>query len=299
MRRLSGEEKNVPLPKDIQAIDLMVNIPTDEHNAGGYSIYRTMQRDEESRENFRMPAEYMFKNIPSLGTDPKKYVPAIVAQMDKYGVERALIPLGDALRHPEVKTEYAHRFLFQTAIDPNKGMEEVRRIRQAHKEHGIKAITYFPAASLPQVGIADRELYPFYATAVDLDIPILVNAGVPGPRMPMRTQHVELIDEVCWYFPELKFVMRHGAEPWAELAVKLMLKYPNLYYSTSGFAPKYYPKAIIDYMNSRGAEKILYAGYFPAGLSLERIFTELDALPIKEDVWPKFLRGNAERVFKL
>ena len=29
--------------------------------------------------------------------------------------------------------------------------------------------------------------------------------------------------------------MRHGAEPWTELAVKLMLKYPNLYYGDMAF----------------------------------------------------------------
>ena len=55
-------------------------------------------------------------------------------------------------------------------------------------------------------------------------------AGVPGPRVPMADQKVELIDEVCWFFPELKFVMRHGAEPWEALAVKLMLKWPGLHY---------------------------------------------------------------------
>ena len=27
-------------------------------------------------------------------------------------------------------------------------------------------------------------------------------------------------------FPELVFVMRHGTEPWVDLAVKLMLKWP-------------------------------------------------------------------------
>jgi predicted TIM-barrel fold metal-dependent hydrolase len=117
--------------------------------------------------------------------------------------------------------------------------------------------------------------------------------------MPMRTQHVERVDEICWFFPELKFVMRHGGEPWEELAVKLMLKYPNLYYCTSAFAPKHYPKSIINYANSRGADKIMYAGYFPAGLSLERIFTELENVPFKDEVWPKFLRENAARVFKL
>ena len=76
-------------------------------------------------------------------------------------------------------------------------------------------------------------------------------------------------------FPELIFVTRHGCEPWQDLAVKLMLKWPGLHYSTSAFAPKHYPKAIIDYANTRGADKIIYAGYFPMGLSLERIMTEM------------------------
>jgi len=115
----------------------------------------------------------------------------------------------------------------------------------------------------------------------------------------MACQKTELIDEVCWFFPELKFVMRHGAEPWDELAVKLMLKWPNLYYSTSAFAPKYYPEPIIHYANTRGADKVMYAGYFPMGLSLERIFSELPNVGFKDDVWPKFLRENAVRVFGL
>ena len=85
----------------------------------------------------------------------------------------------------------------------------------------------------PQVPINDKKLYPIYAKCVELDIPIFVYAGVPGPRVPMACQDVAHIDEVCWFFPELKFVMRHGCEPWTDLAVKLMLKWPNLYYSTS------------------------------------------------------------------
>ncbi|MEC8814179.1 MAG: amidohydrolase, partial [Actinomycetota bacterium] len=63
--------------------------------------------------------------------------------------------------------------------------------------------------------------------------------------------------------------------------------------------PKHYPKAIIDYANTRGADKILYAGYFPMGLSLDRIFTELRDVPFKAGVWPKFLRENAIQVLGL
>jgi predicted TIM-barrel fold metal-dependent hydrolase len=101
---------------------------------------------------------------------------------------------------------------------------------------------------------------------------------------------------VLYDFPELIFVLRHGAEPWADLAIKLMVKWPNLHYSTSAFSPRYYPKAVIDYANSRGADRLIYGGYFPMGLSLERIMTEMADVPLRDDVWPGFLRGNAARV---
>ena len=147
--------------------------------------------------------------------------------------------------------------------------------------------------------INDKRFFPVYAKCIELDLPIFVCAGVPGPRVPMAPQKVELIDEVMYDFPELVFVTRHGCQPWTELAVKLMLKWPGLHYMTSAFAPKHYPKAIIDYANSRGSDKIMYCGYFPAGLSLERQFTDMPNVPFKDEVWPKFLRENALRVFKI
>ena len=115
----------------------------------------------------------------------------------------------------------------------------------------------------------------------------------------MACQKVELIDEVMYDFPELTFVMRHGAEPWTDLAVKLMLKWPGLHYSTSAFAPKHYPPSIVKYANTRGADKIIYAGYFPAGLTYDRIWGDMPNVAFNDDVWPKFLRENAARVLKL
>ena len=69
-------------------------------------------------------------------------------------------------------------------------------------------------------------------SACELDIAVFCCAGVPGPRLKMEPQRVELIDEVMYDFPELVFVTRHGCEPWTDLAWKLMLKWPNLHYST-------------------------------------------------------------------
>jgi len=116
----------------------------------------------------------------------------------------------------------------------------------------------------------------------------------------MATQKVEHLDEVCYDFPDLTVVTRHGCQPWTELMVKLMLKWPGLHYSTSAFAPKHYDPLIIDYANSRGADKVIYAGYFPAGLTYERIMGDMPNVPLKNDeVWTKFLRTNALRVLGL
>jgi hypothetical protein len=240
----------------------------------------------------------MFKEVPhgwGAGRDP---VEVTLEEMDKWNVERAMIGVHSEDTRRAVR-ERPDRFIASYHFDPNQGMEAIRQIVRAHRELGIKAVSTFPAGATPQVPIHDKRMYPFYAKCVELDIPIFINAGVPGPRVGMLCQHVEHLDEVCWFFPELRIVTMHGCEPWEELAVKLMLKWPGLHYCTSAFAPKYYPKAIIDYANTRGADKILYAGYFPMGLTLERIMTEMRDVPFRDSVWPRFLRENAIRVLKL
>jgi len=286
------------MPAGIPVIDLMLELPTDDRGTW-YDFMKPLLMDQESRQVFKMPAEYMFKQIPT-SRPSDDYVGIALDEMNKHGIERAMIGVGladsDARRALE---KHPDRFFGSYEVNPNLGMEGVRDLRRAVKELGVKAASAFPSGLCPQVPINDKKFFPFYATCVDLDIPICVCAGVPGPRLPMAPQHVELIDEVCWYFPELRFVTRHGCEPWADLAVKLMLKYPNLHYSTSAFAPKHYPKAIVDFANTRGADKVLYAGYFPMGLSLDRIFGDMPQVPFRDPVWPKFLRENAVRVFKL
>ncbi len=286
------------MPQGLPVIDLMLELPSADR-ATWYDFMKPLLMDQESRELFKMPAEYMFKQIPTV-RESDDYVGIAIDEMDEHGIEKAMITVrfDDAIS-ARALAEHASRFIPSFAVDPNRGMEGVRELRKAARELGARAATAFPAGCVPQVPINDKKFFPLYAACVDLDIPIFVCAGVPGPRVPMACQDVALIDEVCWFFPELRFVTRHGCEPWTELMVKLMLKYPNLYYSTSAFAPRRYPKAIVDFANTRGADKILYAGYFPMGLSLERIFRELREVPFRDAVWPKFLRENAARVLKL
>jgi predicted TIM-barrel fold metal-dependent hydrolase len=287
----------MPMPEGIGAVDLMIGFPSADARSH-YANLRAMSKDAESAE-MEFPAEYMFKEVPNYlpeGADP---IEVALQEMDHCGVAIGLIgsPYGEVAQR--ALKEHPDRFAASLSVDPNDITGEVRNIRKAKDEHDIKAVTSFPAGCNPQVPVSDRRYYPIYQTCIDLDLPIIVNAGIPGPRLPAACQDVMHFDQVCYDFPELRIVMRHGAEPWEALAVKLMLKWPGLYYMPSAFAPKHYPKAIIDYANTRGSEKVMYAGYYPMGLSLRRIFDEMPNVPFKDDVWPKFLRENAMRVFKL
>ena len=284
------------MPTEIGIIDLMIGFPKADACAN-YESLRALAKDEESQ-RMEFPAQYMFKDVPNHLEDEEDPLEVTLAAMDKNGVEIGLVGLGNAASAGALQ-RYPERFVASLEVDPNDIGGAVRRIREAHAEHGIVAVTTFPAGCNPQVPVSDRRYYAVYQTCVDLDIPIIVNAGIAGPRVPSACQDVMHFDQVCYDFPDLRIVMRHGAEPWEDLAVKLMLKWPGLFYMTSAFAPKYYPKAIVDYANSRGAEKIMYAGYYPMGLSLDRIFSEMPNVPFRDHVWPMFLRENAMRVFKL
>jgi len=287
------------MPTDIGVIDTMVGFPKRDRREV-YKFLAPNLKDKESQEEFSFPAQYMFKDIPADVEDNVDPLMVVLDNMDRFGVERAMVGV-TTQREESIRAlkEHPDRFIGSVSVDPNGGMDAVRLIVEMYETYGIRAVTSFPAGCNPQVPINDKRYYPVYAKCIELDLPIFVCAGVPGPRVPMESQRVELIDEVCWFFPELTFVMRHGAEPWTDLAVKLMLKWPNLYYSTSAFAPKHYPKNIIDYANTRGADKIIYAGYFPAGLTYDRIWGDMPNVAFKDEVWPKFLRDNAAKVLKL
>jgi uncharacterized protein len=287
----------VPPPfAGIGVVDLMIGFPSAE--AARHYDFLSPQLRDRSAETAEFPAGYMFKDVPNQLGEGQDPVDVTLAEMDRHGVAIGLVGLGRKVT-ARALAEHPDRFRASLEVDPNDITGAVRAIRAAHDEHGIVAVSSFPAGCNPQVPVSDRRYYPIYQTCIDLDIPIITNAGVAGPRVPSACQDVMHFDQVCYDFPDLRIVMRHGAEPWEELAVKLMLKWPGLFYMTSAFAPRYYPKAIVDYANTRGADKVMYAGYFPMGLSLERIFTELPDVPFRDHVWPRFLRENAVRVFKL
>ena len=71
----------MPMPKDIGVIDLMLAVPGDD-TSHFYEWIKPMLMDKESHEMFKMPAQYMFKDIPDTGKQDD-YIAYTLDQMDK------------------------------------------------------------------------------------------------------------------------------------------------------------------------------------------------------------------------
>ena len=100
----------MPRPRNIKAIDLMLNIPGADHSPWYESIGRLFM-DEESKKVFEMPAEYMFKNIPDI-EEQDDYVAYTISEMDKWGIERAMLGVfGPQTTNVKACTEHPDRYV--------------------------------------------------------------------------------------------------------------------------------------------------------------------------------------------
>ena len=79
-----------------------------------------------------------------------------------------------------------------------------------------------------------------------------MNTGIPGPPIPGEVQNPIHLDRVCVRFPELRLCMIHGADPWWDIAIRLMLKYRNLRLMTSAWSPKRLPESLLHFMRTEG-----------------------------------------------
>jgi predicted TIM-barrel fold metal-dependent hydrolase len=263
-----------------RAIDTWVNV-----NMG--SVERPEWLVRVAEDYFDRTAE-IFKDIS---------VEQLIDDMDRAGVEKCIVTTNAEdpdRRIMDFPQRHPDRFALSLSMDPRRGMPALRALESMVRNEPVVLARITPfMINLPP---DDRVYYPVYAKCIDLDLPIAINTGIPGPPMPGKCQDPMYLDEVCVFFPELKLVMAHGADPWWDVAIRLMIKYRNLHLQTSAYAPRYFPQQLIHFMNTRGQDKIMFASDHPV-LSFERCIKEAEQLDLREGVLDKFLYANAQRLF--
>jgi len=247
---------------------------------------------------FRVKNEYFKKDDSIFG---KWDMPKVLDEMDANGVERAILTAsltrldGSPVKFAQARPD---RFaLTAGGFDFLRPMPSIRLLESFIASNPVVSVSAGPSfwgdGMYPP---SDAVYFPLYTKACEWDLPVCMNAGLPGPPIPGEVQNPIYFDRVCVRFPELRLCMIHGADPWWDTAIRLMIKYPGLHLMTSAWAPKYLPEALLHYMRTRGKTKVIFASDAPV-LSITRTIGEAMVLDLPGEVRDNYLYGNAQRFF--
>lgn len=225
----------------------------------------------------------------------------LIDEMDAAGVTHGVLCCGGSPDYDELNwvraaiEKYPDRFVGSHIVDPRSGMGAVRLVDSLVRNDGFRLIRM--RACDTQLGYDQAEYYPVYAKCAELGVPVGLNVGLPGPKVPGRHQHPIALDSVCCHFPELTVLMQHGGDPWVDVCVALMRRWDNLYYMTSAFTPRRIPAPIIQFLNTRGRHKIMFGSDYPV-LTFERCVREARELPLRDQgAFDALMGENAHRIF--
>ncbi len=225
----------------------------------------------------------------------------LLDEMDTHGVQKAI--LMDSLAKPSVT---ARKFVEAQPERFALAMGGVNLLRPIPSLRELAAVVADLPVAYTVVGPSfwgdgqyppsDAVYYPLYTKCAEMELPLCVNTGIPGPPIPGEVQNPIHLDRVCVRFPELKLCMIHGADPWWDIAIRMLIKYQNLRLMTSAWSPKRLPDSLLHFMRTRGKDKIIFASDFPV-LRMQRVVPETLALDLPADVLDNYLYNNAAEFF--
>lgn len=162
---------------------------------------------------------------------------------------------------------------------------------------GFRGIKLYPVYQHHYLN--DTRMYPLYAVAQDLGVPILVHTGSSvfrGARIkygdPLH------LDDVAIDFPDLRLLLAHGGRPfWYEQAFWMAQRHANVFIEISGLPAKnlltYFPKL------EGLAHKVVYGSDWPGYPYIRRNIEAIYDLPIAAEAMEMILSGNAASLLGL
>lgn len=145
----------------------------------------------------------------------------------------------------------------------------------------------------------DNALYPLYAQAERLQIPVMFHTGssvFTGARL--KYGDPLYFDDVAVDFPELKIILVHsGRGFWYDRAFFLSRLHKNVFLEVAGLPPqkllRYFPEL------ERIADKVLFGSDWPGLPDLKNNIKSIRELSISEEAKEKILGGNAAKLLKI
>ena len=239
-------------------------------------------------------------------TDPA----TLVARMDALGIATVCVVASDPQRHagafdfsaltfrPDdvaaLVDAHPGRFAAQWCIDVGAGMAGVARARTLAAEPWV--VGFYNHVHSWDRPFDHADLYPFYALASDLDLPVAMQSGTSGGLVPSECGKPIGVDRPAIYFPGVRFLLSHTGWPWTEEAVAMALKFPNVFLGTAAYPPRHWSAAVVDFLRGPGRDKVVFGTNFPT-VGHAHALGQIDELGLAPETRTALLGGTARRVF--
>jgi uncharacterized protein len=204
----------------------------------------------------------------------------------------------------EMASEHADVLIPFASIDPAKGRMGAREARRLVQDYGVRGFKFHP--SMQGFYPNDRKAYVLYEAIQEARVPSLFHTGQTGAGAGARAglgvrlkySNPIYLDDVAVDFPDMPIIMAHPSFPWQDEALAVATHKPNVYIDLSGWSPKYFPANLVQYSNTLLKDRVLFGSDYPA-ITPDRWLTDFEKLPIKPEVRPMILKGNAIKLLQL
>ena len=193
------------------------------------------------------------------------------------------------------------KFIGFAGFDPSQGEEAVADIEYAVKKLGFKGLKI--VSSMMDLDINDKALYPCYAKAQELGVPITIHTGASSLVMGSRVKHIQplMVDDVAFDFPNLKIICAHmGGHQYMDVH-SMLVRHRNVYADLCFWPLNPHYRDMIPWrlLEDTVRDKILLGSDYPCGQILKEAVEAVQNLPISDDFKVKILGKNAARLLAL
>ena len=261
---------------------------------------------EQAPESF---AGYMAANV---GGDLDRFVEEFrrperfLRLMEEQGIDYACIlaeiaPATSGIASNELVRDFcaaSPRLVPVCTVNPNLHERPARLLERLVREEGFRGLKLYPTYAFFYPN--DRRLYPVYAKAEELGIPVQLHTGSSvfrGSRL--KYGDPLYLDDVAIDFPDLQILLTHGGRPfWYDRAFALCRLHRNVMIDVAGLPPRKLPEYFPEL--PRLPNKFVFGSDWP-GLPgpIIRNVEAIRALPIPEGAKAAILGETAMRLFKI
>jgi len=200
---------------------------------------------------------------PALAQTDEDILRLTLEFMDKYNIVLGALsyPLENVYKWKESAPD---RFILGEFVrDP-----ETVNIERMREEFAAGRLQFMGEIGSQYVGIPpnDPSLDPFYAMAVEFDVPVLIHMeGIAGKSSKFRIAagYPSLLEDVLVRYPRLRIWVENAAFPFLEEIIALMYRYPQVYADLSTISWVIPRKTFYNYLEGlidAGLEKRLMFG---------------------------------------